>query len=199
LRDTFVQMKVQADNLHKSFLRLPRVVPAVAARLEGQSLWVESEIRAIERELVAFTKQDDPWAIAARRVMTIRGIGLLTARRIIVTTRCFENCDTPDQAASYAGLVPFARTSGTSLRERQAGKHGGNRLLRLALYQAAGSAIRFNTGLRVFYDRLRAAGKPAKLARCAVARKLLHIAWAVVTKKRDYDPEYQSRKRAPAT
>jgi hypothetical protein len=38
---------------------------------------------------------------------------------------------------------------------------------------------------------------PAKLARCATARKLLHIAWAVVTKKQDFDPEYHARARRP--
>jgi len=37
--------------------------------------------------------------------------------------------------------------------------------------------------------RLRA-GKPEKVARCAAARKLLHIAWAVVKKDQPFDPHY---------
>ena len=40
------------------------------------------------------------------------------------------------------------------------------------------------------YERLRAAGKPAKVARCAAARKLLHLAYAVVTKRQPFDPHY---------
>jgi hypothetical protein len=52
------------------------------------------------------------------------------------------------------------------------------------------SAIRWNASLKAFYARLRAAGKPAKVALCAVARKLLHMMWAVSTKRRPYDPKY---------
>ncbi len=55
------------------------------------------------------------------------------------------------------------------------------------------SAARHNPAIKVFYERLRAAGKPVKVARCAAARKLLHIAWAVVTKQAYFDPAYQLR------
>jgi hypothetical protein len=68
------------------------------------------------------------------------------------------------------------------------------------LYLASFSAVRHNPIIKSFYDRLRAAGKPPKVARCAAARKLLHIAWAVVTKEQNFDPEYQlsSQMRAAA-
>src|SRR3712207_1255835 len=59
--------------------------------------------------------------------------------------------------------------------------HGGNGRLRTALYLASLSATRYNPAIKVFYERLRAAGKPMKVARCAAARKLVHVAWAVVT------------------
>jgi transposase len=47
--------------------------------------------------------------------------------------------------------------------------------LRRVLYLATLSAARHNPTIKTFYDRLRAAGKPPKVARCAAARKLLHI------------------------
>jgi hypothetical protein len=55
---------------------------------------------------------------------------------------------------------------------------------------AAVSAIRCNPILRTFYARRKAAGKPVKVGLCAVARKLLHLAWALVTKQQTFDPEY---------
>jgi hypothetical protein len=55
------------------------------------------------------------------------------------------------------------------------------------------SAARHNPMIRAFYTRLRAAGKPEKVARCATARKLLHIAWAVVTKAQEFDPYYAQK------
>ncbi len=46
-----------------------------------------------------------------------------------------------------------------------------------------------NPLIQPFYQRLLAAGKPFKVAQCAAARKLLHLAWAVVTKGRPFDPQ----------
>ena len=57
-------------------------------------------------------------------------------------------------------------------------------------YMATSSAAQHNPMIKAFYARLRAAGKPEKVARCAAARKLLHIAWAVVTKGQWFDPSY---------
>jgi transposase len=58
------------------------------------------------------------------------------------------------------------------------------------------SAIQHNPAIKAFYSRLRAAGKPRKVALCAAARKLLRIAWAVASKKQDFDPTYASRQRS---
>ena len=63
---------------------------------------------------------------------------------------------------------------------------------------AALSACRYNPVIRPFYERLRAAGKPVKVARCAAARKLLHLAWAVATTGQAFDPGYQSRRSLAA-
>jgi transposase len=59
-------------------------------------------------------------------------------------------------------------------------------------------AAHYNPVIKPFYDRLRAAGKPQKVARCAAARKLLHLAWALVTKEQDFDPTYAQRPHARA-
>jgi hypothetical protein len=40
-------------------------------------------------------------------------------------------------------------------------------------------------------------GKPRKVARCAAARKLLHIAWAVVTKQQRFNPIYEQAHSLP--
>ncbi len=52
------------------------------------------------------------------------------------------------------------------------------------MYLASLSATRYNPTIKVFDERLWTAGKPVKVARCVVARKLLHGAWAVVTNRR---------------
>ncbi len=59
------------------------------------------------------------------------------------------------------------------------------------MYMATLSAARYNPVIQRIYTRLREAGKPEKVARCAAARKLMHLAFAVVTKGQDFDPSYQ--------
>jgi transposase len=75
------------------------------------------------------------------------------------------------EAAALAGLAPFNHESG-SIRGKRA-IFGGRRALRSGLYMAALSAARYNPILSSFYQRLRAKGKPHKLALTAVMRKLL--------------------------
>ncbi len=53
-------------------------------------------------------------------------------------------------------------------------------------------AAQHNPQLRTFYQRLRERGKPMKVARCATARKLLELAYAVVKNERAFDREYDS-------
>jgi hypothetical protein len=67
--------------------------------------------------------------------------------------------------------------------------------LRHVAYLATLSAARHNPTIRTFYQRLREAGKPMKVARCAAARKLLGIAWAVVMKQ-PFTPANEAKQRA---
>ena len=121
---------------------------------------------------------------------SITGIGLVTSAWLLVATLNFEACQSAESAAAYAGLIPLARESGTSVRHRARIGHAGHARLRTALYLATLSAAQHNPVIRAQDERLRAAGKPSKLARCASARKLLHLAYAVVTKRQAFDPHY---------
>jgi transposase len=63
---------------------------------------------------------------------------------------------------------------------------------------AALASVRANPMIRRFYTRLRRRGKPAKVALCACARKLVLLAWAVVTKHQLFDPNFEKRTLCPA-
>ncbi len=138
-------------------------------------------------------KQDTAWTDAIRRLQSIPGVGLLTAAWIVVSTLNFTLCATAEQATAYAGLAPMPRESGSSVRGRATIGRGGNGRLRTALYMATLSAAQHNPVIQPFYDRLRAAGKPKKVARCAAARKLLHQAWALGSKLQRFDPDHKQQ------
>ena len=63
---------------------------------------------------------------------------------------------------------------------------GGRKRVRDALYMAALNAVRRDGLFRSFYQKLRTAGKPAKLALIAVARKLLTTLNAMLRDRKTY-------------
>ena len=75
------------------------------------------------------------------------------------------------EVAALAGLAPFNRDSGQWRGQRHIS--AGRASVRRTLYLASLSAIRKNSILKAFYQKLRQAGKPGKVALIAVARKLL--------------------------
>jgi transposase len=210
-RDDLLLMRGQLRNQHHALGHMPVVIAQVRQRMEALDRILTDQIAAIESELVALLPTEEQetfekgepsldraWAITVTRLQSIPGIGFLTALWIVVTTMNFTLCSSAEQVAAYAGLVPMPRQSGTSVQKRPCIGHTGNGRLRTALYLATLSAARYNPVIKRFYDRLRAAGKPVKVARCAAARKLLHLAFAVATNQEDFDPLYQAKSQQQA-
>jgi len=81
--------------------------------------------------------------------------------------------------------LPFIapRPNGSALSCERQSLRGGRASVRTALYLAAMTAARFNPVLRELYQRLRQAGKPAKLAFVAVARKLRTVLNAIARER----------------
>ena len=105
------------------------------------------------------------------------GIGPKIARTLLIDLPELGKLDRR-RISSLVGLAPYAKDSGKRSGSRSI--HGGRAAPRTALYLAAMAGSRFNPELKAMYERLRAAGKPPKLAFIAVARKLLTILNAIV-------------------
>jgi transposase len=130
----------------------------------------ESQIDATEAKLQKLLKADPPLQKRAESLDAIEGVGLRTA--LLVLSHMPElGYLNRQEVAALAGLAPWTRDSGTLKGIRCIG--GGRPEVRVALYMSALSAVRHNAILREFYQRLRAKGKPGKVALTAVMRKLL--------------------------
>ena len=90
------------------------------------------------------------------------------------------------EIAALAGVAPFNCDSGTLRGQRKI--QGGRKRLRRVLYLATVASVRFNPVVRPFYQRLRATGKPAKVALVAAMRKLLLILNAMLKTKTAWRP-----------
>jgi transposase len=192
-RDSLIDIRQQLRNQRHALVANPVVVEAVLNRIDQLIQTLTKQIAALDAEIATALKLDDTWAATARRLRSVTGIGVQTTAWLLVATLNFTTCTTPEEVTAYVGLAPVPRRSGTSRRGRAQLGHYGRARVRSALYMATLSASRHNPVIKPFYARLRAAGKPMKVARCAAARKLLHIAWAVVSKDQDFDPNYAAR------
>jgi transposase len=193
-RDGLLEMRQQARNQLHALEQWPVVIDSVREHLQGVIGELDERISHLEGEL-ARVLRDGAWAESAALLASISGVGMLTSAWLLVATLNFSACASAEAASAYAGLVPRTYESGTSVRGRARIGQGGHARFRTALYMATLSGVRFNPILRAQYERLRAAGKPIKVARCAVARKLVHVAYAVVTKKQAFDPHFGEQAR----
>src|SRR6266571_1509186 len=189
-RDDLLNLRQQVRNQLHALVQHPEVIPEVRARMDRLLATFEAQLTEVEREIAAALTQDAAWAAAATRLQSIKGVGWVTAAWTLVTTLNLTSCDTVDALTAYAGWAPMPRQSGSSVWHRPSMGHTGNGRLRTAFYMATLSAAQHNPVIKAFYSRLRELGKPEKVARCAAARKLLHIARAVVTKDQPFDPNY---------
>lgn len=126
------------------------------------------------------------WKAKEDLLSSVPGIGPVTARTLIA--------DLPElgrlslkQIAALAGLAPYTQQSGKWRGKAFTG--GGRTTVRSILFLAAMAASRYNPVLKVFRERLRAAGKPPKVAIIAVARKLLTILNAMIRENNTWQPK----------
>ncbi len=121
-----------------------------------------------------------------KRLMTIPGIGAITASTICAEVGDFKNFKKPENLASFAGLVPRERSSGG--KQKLGGiTHAGSPYLRYVLIETAMRVrdVKGTCSLYAFYKRIKTKSSPMK-ARVALARKILTIIWYMMNKQQDY-------------
>jgi transposase len=185
VRDSMLHMRTQARNQRHAMHQWPVRVRSAAEALDSIITELEEQIDSLDRE-IAQVLADGAWATSATILLATPGLGPITTAWLLVGTLNFSVATTPEQLTAYVGLAPMPHESGSSVRGRRRIGHTGNGRLRTALYMATLNAARYNPTIKAFYQRLRAAGKPMKVARCAAARKLLHLAWALVKQQQHY-------------
>ena len=143
------------------------------------------DVAAIEHEILARIMADERLARRYQILTSIPSIGPAVAATLIA--RLVElGALTDKQIAMLAGLAPIADQSGKHDGRRVV--FGGRASVRHMLYLAAVAALRWNPQMGVFYRRLRQAGKPAKAAIIAVARKLVILANKLIADNRTWLP-----------
>ncbi len=139
--------------------------------------WLERRLTQTTRDIGRLLETTPAWRVEENLLRSVPGIGPNTAAVLIAELPELGRLSRREIAA-LVGVAPFNRDSGTLSASRHI--WGGRVTVRGALYMAALVATRHNPAIRVFYQRLVAAGKKPKVALTAAMRKLLTILNAMV-------------------
>ena len=117
----------------------------------------------------------------------MKGVGLATKAALMASLPELGSLSA-GQIGKLVGVAPLNRDSGTMRGKRVT--WGGRADVRSALYMASLSAVRYEPSIKQFYQRLRQAGKPAKVALVACMHKMLTIINAIIKSGKPWEPNY---------
>jgi len=150
-----------------------RLSDALVRRLNRSLInQLKKQIERLDLLIEEHIEQSPELSAKAAKLTSISGVGARTAALLLAQLPELGELNRR-QVAALVGVAPFNRDSGKMRGKRAI--YGGRRPVRHGLYMAALVAARHNPILRNFYQRLRAAGKPAKLALTATMRTLLIV------------------------
>lgn len=172
LRELVFRRKQLVESIGADTKRKRRArTEAAIESFERTLAFLKAEKKAIEKGINATIAELDHLAGAVEALESVKGVGRVTAATLLVTVPELGRIGRKPVSA-LVGVAPWNRDSGTKSGHRYI--HGGRSAARCSLYMAALSAIRHGSPpLRTLYERLRAKGKPAKVAIVACMRKLL--------------------------
>jgi len=148
--------------------RLQLARPVARASIEALLEAIARQLDDVEVEMTRHVEQHH--AQMAKLLQSVTGIGKVVAATLIAELPELGRLNRR-QICALVGVAPYAKDSGASRGRRRI--VGGRFEVRRTLYMATLTATRYNVAIRVFYERLVAAGKLKKVALIACMRKLL--------------------------
>jgi transposase len=150
-----------------------------------------TSLKLIDREMLRLVKQDEAVAANYKRMLTVPGIGKITAIFIICCTNNFDIRVSGKQLANYAGVVPHQHTSGTSVRGRNRVHFMANKELKAILSMGALSAVRSYPEFSDYYNRKTKEGRKHLEVMNAVKNKMLLRVASVINNQKNYEDKYK--------
>ncbi len=147
---------------------------------------LDKQINRIEIELEKIITNDPELRRLYKLLLTIKGIGPVTARFLIVYTGGFTGFDCWRKFASYSGIAPFPNKSGTSVRGRTKTSNLANKEAKTLLNLCAFTAVQWNPEMRAYYNRRINEGKSKMSTMNIIRNKILARAFAVVQRGTPY-------------
>jgi len=158
---------------------------AIVLQINEHIRWLNQQLGSLDDEIKQLIRSTPLWQATQSVLTSMPGIGPVTAS-ILVAALPELGTISRKQIAMLVGVAPLNNDSGQ--RQGRRCIWGGRAIVRTALFNAARTAVQHNPLIKPFYQRLRAAGKPYKVALIACARKMLTILNSMLAAKQPWNP-----------
>lgn len=158
---------------------------------------IESQIKRIAKRIIEINDEEEELSAEIEGLSaqlpevgilrTIPGVGRVYGATIAAEIGDITRFKDSAHLATYAGLAPVRKKSGSSVNKKKKRK-GGNRRLKNALIQSVDKARQWEPWAEEYYERKRGEGRTHKQALCALARRRVDLVYAMMSNGTYYEP-----------
>lgn len=194
-REQLVRIRTSLKNSIKSHLQYEQITKkdTVTRDINDQIEQYNQRVKQLEKEIASLIEADSQLRKNFELATSVKGIGLVIAAFMLVTTNNFSSFENGRKYACYVGLAPFEHTSGTSIKGKTATSYLANKTLKTLLSNGANSASKWDPEIKAYYLRKTVEGKDYKVIMNAIGCKLINRVFASVKRQTPYVVTYQQK------
>jgi len=147
---------------------------------------LQKSLDQVEAQIKALIKGNEAMYRNYKLLLSIPGIGPVTAAYLIACTANFIGDPDGKQLACYSGVAPFNNTSGSSVKGKAAVHKMANKTIKTLLHMGARSLANHNPEIKAYYQRKAAQGKHDLSIINAIKNKILLRVAAVIRRGTPY-------------
>jgi transposase len=159
-------------------------------RMQSRIRFLNSQEKEIKEDINCIVNENPDLKQIIDRIITIPGVGALTAVIVLAETNGFELIRNKSQLSSYAGLDVKEKQSGTSVKGKPRISKKGNRNLRKSMHLPSLTSVKWDDNFKEVYARLVSKHGIKMKALVAIQRKILELIYILFKNETVYDKEY---------
>lgn len=159
-------------------------------RYEAGIKGLEKDIKQVEKDIWELVKSDKELLQMFMLIISIPSVGKITAYHFICYTNEFRQVKSGKHLASYCGVVPFEKSSGSSVKNKPRLSHQANKVLKTLLHLCAVTAIKMKGAFAAYYKRKIEEGKNGLIAINGIRNKLALTIAAVIRNNEPYNENH---------
>lgn len=178
------------DALNSGYEPLPMIIKSHKAIIKK----LDEQLARFKVEIEKLIYSEEWLAEKVKKVLTIKGVGIMTVAVILAETQGFEFVQNIRQLCSYAGYDVVQRESGTSISGKTKISKKGNSWIRGALHFPALVASRHNSSMKKTYQRINNRNTFKMVGATAIQRKILVLIYTLWKNETVFEEDYETKR-----